>query len=116
MKKTIVVCDNCGIETDESIAPMKVGARQYDVCDRCRGLEFVLEGAPPEWPKVVTRESVVDWLKHQDRIEAAKRTETKLKVSEINRKLEAEIINLPVHDPTRLIDEVKKLQNRVVRT
>ena len=117
MKKTIVVCDNCGVEVDESLARMKVfGGKMYDVCDRCRNLQFVLEGQPAAWPRLITRESVIDWLKHQDRLAANKRTETITKVSEINKKLEAEIINLPAHDPTRLISEVKQLQARVVRS
>jgi hypothetical protein len=114
-KKEIVTCDNCGAGVPEEKERFRLGTRLYDVCERCMKGEIVLEGAPKHWPKWVPAVSVVDWLKFQDRKDQGQRVVTRERISEVNTNLEAEILNLPTDDPTKLIREVTKIQNRVRR-
>jgi hypothetical protein len=109
MQKTIITCDNCQRETEHPTV-----LKGHDICSYCMAGEFVLDpDAMSKWPRWVTTTAVIDAFKHRDQRRPEQSTITK--VSTPNKHLEAEILNLPHHDPTKLIKEVKTLQNRVRR-
>lgn len=113
MHLTVITCDNCQAEIrNESLAHR---VRGYDVCSMCLEGKFVLNYTEiRNWPRWVTTTAVIDALKHYEQIIREK--QTKVKVTEVNKHLESELLNLPHHDPTKLMKEVTNLQNRIRRT
>jgi hypothetical protein len=107
---TIITCDNCGQETKRPTV-----LQGYDICTDCLEGKMVLQyDEISNWPRWVTRTAVVDALRHYEM--RVREKQTTVKVSEVNKHLEAEVLNLPTDDPTKLIRDVQTLQNRVRRT
>lgn len=69
MRRTVVICDNCGAEVvtgkrGKDAVRMQIGYRALDLCEACgSGAARDLLGLPlDEWPRYVRREDVRAYL------------------------------------------------------
>ena len=59
MKKTVIVCDNCGTRCDSGAYVMRIVDVTYDICTDCVEGNFDLGGLKfKDWPNWVPREAV----------------------------------------------------------